>query len=489
MKKFFIFNFLVLQSLFGMGQDTIHHYFVGTSGTETAVAIFENRDYVDAFGSTGGVGFGQSDVYCVRMTSTFEPIKFVTIGSQGIEKLESVDKFDETDGYVILYTAYDGFGDKGYHTRLEVIDSNLIPQQTISIYGETNHLPVDIVIEEENIFVLTEIETLGMYKYKVSVFDLNLDLGQEFIISKEDSMVLKSILVKDEIILVGTVKEVDSSHSDVLVMEYSMEGELLQELNFGTAYNDIGASIISNGDTAYLITGSTNGYLGEDFDIYLVKLDTSFNITWEQIHGHNPFVDNKDEFGVNSIIGYDGKIYVGLTTSTYGEGEDDFHVYQLNDLGEYEIGNSFGLEATELMCEIVQFSDSTFTMIGNSNSIGVSGLMDIFIVNTRVIQSGPPKVYTSLGDTISRMNASGVSKDLEVNQLAEIILKGDIVELNSNIKSGLKGQLYNVSGHSVGTFQFYGSYNLEMNNLASGLYILILNSSEDEPQVFRFIRY
>ncbi|MEX2597932.1 MAG: T9SS type A sorting domain-containing protein [Salibacteraceae bacterium] len=489
MKKQVIFYFLTLVSLCGVGQDTVFHYFVGTSGIETSVAIFENGGYVDVFGSTGGAGSGQSDIYCVRMSSTFEPFDFVTIGSQGIEKLEAVIMLDELEGYAILYTAYDGFGDKGYYARLEKLDSSLLPQQSVPIYGEANHIPVDIATDGDNIFTLTEIETSGMYTYKVSIFDLNLDLGHEFIISKVDSMVLESIFINDEIIVVGTHKFADSSYSDVLILKYSLDGELLQESSFGTEHNDIGSSVISVADTAYLVTGSTNGYLGEDFDVYLVKLDTSLNIIWEQIHGHNPFVDNKDEFGVNSLVGFDGKIYVGLTSSTYGEGKEDFHVYQLNDSGQYEIGNSFGLESTELMSEIVQFSDSTYTMIGSTNSIGVFGLKDIFVVSTRVIHSGPPKVYTSVKDTISRMNVTGVSKHEEVNPLAEIIQKGAVVELNSNVKSYLNGQLYDLSGHLISSFQFSDIYNLDMNNLPSGLYVLVLNSFVEEPQVFRFIRY
>ena len=82
-------------------------------------------------------------------------------------------------------------------------------------------------------------------------------------------------------------------------------------------------------------------------------------LIWSKTLGWNPNVTNRDEFGINSVIGSNKNIYFGLTTETYGEGGDDFHCYELQQDGSYIQGNSFGLSTDEVLVQLIALADSS----------------------------------------------------------------------------------------------------------------------------------
>ena len=487
MKKIVFAISLVFTALMGVGQDTVYHYFIGTTGTETATAIFENDDYVDAFGSTGGAGSGQSDIYCIRMNSEFQLVNFVTIGGLGIESLKAVDTLTGQKGYAILYQTYDGFGTKGYFSKLQILDSNLVPGLAAEIFGESDYYPVDLKVADGSYYALTRIQSSEYHSYKVSVFDASLELSHDFNIDYTDSISLKSIFIDDGILLVGTIKELDSTHSDVLLLKYDNNGSLIEELRYGTEFDDIGESVSLFSDTAYLITGSTRGFSGEDYDMYLVKIDTSFSVEWAKIHGNNPFTLNKDELGKCSLLGFDDKIYAAMTTQTYGQGGQDFMVYILTNQGEFEVGFSYGLEDNETLVNFTQFRDSSFTLIGVSESSLASGVNDIFIVHLDRFVGGAPEEYINIYDT-NTIQQTVVIQTLSASQtLVKVVYSEQTSLVKSNTSISVKGDVFNMEGAVVSHVDLSNRNSWSDSLLEAGMYFAVLEAEDGRIQRVKFM--
>jgi len=130
-----------------------------------------------------------------------------------------------------------------------------------------------------------------------------------------------SILLTDDggFIIVGTSKDIDND--DIYIAKYNSNGEFDWENFIGksSGSNEEGA-VIKKAQTGYIIAGSTDRTGTKD--VYLVKIDDSGNLEWD-----NTFGVDKDDYASDIIMHNDGYLIIGSSN-----GYDSF-----NDLGGYDI--------------------------------------------------------------------------------------------------------------------------------------------------------
>jgi len=478
----------VFAALKGVGQDTTFHLTIGTAGVEEAVDLFETNDGVILFGNTGNTVNGQSDIYILNLSSYFTLIDSKRYGTAGIEKLTSVSRLNNGN-YVLASYSYSGYSTSDYDIRLDVADSlgNIFKTQILEKPGVQT--PLDLSANEQTVFLLARTEGASLADmFEVLTFDYELNEGESFGIVLDDSFALNAMELQDNSIwIVGEVIPEDSTFSDVLILKLSFSGNILLQKNYGGSKSDYASSILIDGDSTILITGSTASFDSQDFDSYVLSLDTSSNLIWQEPFGYNPFVQNYNDFGVKSIKTFSGKYINGVSTRTYGEGEEDFHLYQISDTGAYESGNSYGLMGIESLRSIMQGRDSNYYLFGTTNT-GGNGLTDLFLVKTPTASPGPIKMYSTLEDSTDVIEYSLALSP--VNDLSGIgyLIYNDLrpsIVINSG-SNNLDLWVYNVQGKLVRKEVVTDSV-VDFLGLNAGVYIVKIGYGDHLVQCFKII--
>ncbi|MEO8085713.1 MAG: T9SS type A sorting domain-containing protein [Bacteroidota bacterium] len=118
--------------------------------------------------------------------------------------------------------------------------------------------------------------------------------------------------------------------SDIMLMRTDSFGDLLWAKSFGGIHWDEGAGIMHLQDGNYLLSGSTISFGQGDFDILLMKTDTSGNILWGKTYG-----GTKTDAAYTSRENADGSIVTSGYSNSMGYG----HSLRMGNLAEVESGD------------------------------------------------------------------------------------------------------------------------------------------------------
>jgi hypothetical protein len=181
----------------------------------------------------------------------------------------------------------------------------------------------------------------------------------------------------------GDVSE-DFFGYDVWAVKLSSEGEVEWDFTLGTDHTDYGQAIIQTTDGGYLVGCSSEMEGGGNLDCtshgladgVLVKLDSLRNIEWQHCYGGSEYE------GITGLLeAEDGYIFLAYASLNNGDisgwHEGYNHLgYPNNDIWVVKVDFSsnivwqkcFGGTQVEYTCEIIQLSDGSFMIFGNTDS-------------------------------------------------------------------------------------------------------------------------
>jgi hypothetical protein len=149
----------------------------------------------------------------------------------------------------------------------------------------------------------------------------------------------------------------------------------LWAVHYGGRLNETGYSCRMLGDGDYVMAGATFSQGAGDYDIYLVKLDSTGGVFWERTYG-----------GIGTDIGADlqvtpdgGFVIVGYTTS-WGKGKRDVCLVKTAVDGTMEWIKTYGGVADDEAYSVRVTSDSGFIICGTTMSFGQGG--DMYLIRT-----------------------------------------------------------------------------------------------------------
>ncbi len=134
------------------------------------------------------------------------------------------------------------------------------------------------------------------------------------------------------------------------------------------------ASMIQTTDGGYAITGWTSSYGAGSWDVYMVKLDSYFNIEWTKTIGGNN-IDVGNSITQTSDGGY---VIVGYTGS-YGAGNYDVYLIKLDSIGNVKWTRTVGGTGYDYGNSVVQAKDGGLVISGYTGSFG-AGSYDVYVV-------------------------------------------------------------------------------------------------------------
>ena len=195
--------------------------------------------------------------------------------------------------------------------------------------------------------------------------------------------------------------------ADYWVIKLDASGNLSWQRSFGGTYSDEANSIQQTDDGGYIVAGSSesnDGYVsgnngGKDY--WIVKLDTSVNLSWQTSLGGS---NNEVPHSIQQTNDF-GYIVAGVSTSDDGDvsgnnGSGDCWIVKLDVSGNLSWQRSLGGSGWDQANSIQQTDDGGYIVAGFSTSndgdvSGSNGFLDSWIVKLDV--SGNITWQKSLG--------------------------------------------------------------------------------------------
>jgi hypothetical protein len=164
-------------------------------------------------------------------------------------------------------------------------------------------------------------------------------------------------------------------HNDYWIIKFAENGTVEWKKSLGGNSNDYGFSISKADNDSYVLAGysesNDNYVLGNhgQFDAWLLKIDGAGNVLWQKTYG-----GAKSDYAHSIKNTQDGGfIFVGYSNSEdlsglTNKGGLDFWVVKLNKEGEMEWQNTFGGSLDEYAKSVIQCSDGSFVIAGETYS-------------------------------------------------------------------------------------------------------------------------
>lgn len=203
-------------------------------------------------------------------------------------------------------------------------------------------------------------------------------------------------LSNGDYLLLGSTFSYGAGDYDIYLVKTDSTGTKLWEKTYGGVEADHGYDIQTTYDGGFIIVGSTSSSGAGKRDIYLIKTSSDGTSLWTKTYGG---VENEEGMSVRETN--DSGFIVFGTTGSYGAGGTDFYLVRTDSLGDSTWTKTYGGTSGEAGRAVREVSyDSGFVMIGNTGSYG-SGYSSFYLVRT-----------DKSGDTLWTANYGGARADL-----------------------------------------------------------------------------
>ena len=130
-------------------------------------------------------------------------------------------------------------------------------------------------------------------------------------------------------ILAESIRSSDSVEGDIRVLKLDGSRDLSWLKKYGGSSNDEASSIQQTLDGGYILAGTTDSFGAGGGDIWVLKLDSSGNVSWQKTYGGSGY---DEASSIQQTL--DGGYIVAGTTDSFGAGGGDIWVLKLDNNGE-----------------------------------------------------------------------------------------------------------------------------------------------------------
>ena len=171
--------------------------------------------------------------------------------------------------------------------------------------------------------------------------------------------------------------EEDFRRGDFWLLKLDSKGNLLWDQTYGGIGHDWAYSLIQTTDGGYIVVGITNSkgagnkdnFDFQPMDIRLLRLDSQGDLLWDRTYG-----GSGEDRAYSLIQTTDGGYAIAGGTSSKGAGSLDFWLLKLDNSGNVIWDQTYGGIGKEWATSLIQTTDGCYAMAGCTTSKGSRGL-------------------------------------------------------------------------------------------------------------------
>lgn len=197
---------------------------------------------------------------------------------------------------------------------------------------------------------------------------------KNFIVKRSEIAYSIAVTPTDNYLMAGRIQSKGTDNFDAWVVKLDSNGNVLWEKTFGGKDYDVAQNITVTPTGEYLIVGTTQSKGAGGFDAWVIKLDKNGEKIWDKAFGGK----KKDEVYSIKVTPKGEYIVVGYTYSK-GAGYSDVWVIKLNKNGRKIWDKTYGGEKVDFAYSAVVTPDNEYLVAGRTHSQGL-GYSDIWVI-------------------------------------------------------------------------------------------------------------
>jgi hypothetical protein len=349
--------------LFAQGPDTLWTKTYGGTGFDYGRSVQQTTDdgYIIA-GRTNSFGAGGYDVYLIKTDSNGDTLWTKTYGGTGDDYGESMQQTTD-NGYIVGgYTHSFGAGNADIY--LIKTDSNGDTLWTKTYGGTGDDCGHSVQQAADSGYIISGYtESFGAGGDDVWL--LKTDVNGDTLWTKtyggggNDKGKSVQQTTDSGYIISGYTESFGADSFDVWLLKTDVNGDTLWTKTYGGTYNEFGYSVQqTTPDNGYIIAGYTGVY--PDYDVYLVKTDVAGDTLWTKTYGGT---GGEQGYSVQQTID-NGYIIAGCTQA-FGAATWDAWLIKTDDIGDTLWLRTYGGEKNEYFYSVQQTTpDNGYIIVG-----------------------------------------------------------------------------------------------------------------------------
>ncbi|MCX7820475.1 MAG: hypothetical protein N2258_02235 [Brevinematales bacterium] len=286
------------------------------------------------------------DEYPISIIKTFDG-QYIIVGYT-IDNNANVDIFVlkvDNNGYIKWQKIYDGYD----------IDIAVGVEETL----DGKYLVTGIA--NRDIFLM-KLDSDGNIEWQKSYGGNKIEQGE------------KILLLSDGYLIGGSVGSVSPGSNDILLMKVDLNGNIEWQKTYGGVKDDYLKCIQETSDGKYILVGTTRSFGVGNTDIWLLKVDNSGNIEFQNTYGGDSF---DEVYSIQKTT--DGGYILCGSTQSFGKGLGDIWLLKINSNWNIEWQKTYGGISNDTGTMCYQTKDGGYIILGSTVSFG-SGDRDLWIL-------------------------------------------------------------------------------------------------------------
>jgi len=189
--------------------------------------------------------------------------------------------------------------------------------------------------------------------------------------------------------LAGYTHSYGAGESDMWLVKTNAAGQVEWNQTIGGTAADYAFSVRASFDGGYILAGGTESYGAGKYDMWLVKINASGQVEWNQTIG-----GTAADYAFPVITSSDAGYVLAGRTGSYGAGNEDMWLVKTNAVGQVVWNQTFGGVDNDAATSVIATSDEGYILAGGTESYGTGGV-DMWVVKTNA--TGQPEWNQTYG--------------------------------------------------------------------------------------------